>query len=63
MIDFYNRGGVCLLCGTDWVFKLSSLALRLKRVNWAGEHYGTNARFSQFCERTLNENIKAVCII
>jgi hypothetical protein len=21
---FYNRGGVCLLRGTDWVFKYSS---------------------------------------
>ena len=24
MIGFYNKEGVCLLCGTDWTFKYNS---------------------------------------
>ena len=24
MAGFYNQDGVCLLCGTDWVFKYNS---------------------------------------
>jgi hypothetical protein len=32
MIGFYNRDGVCLLRGTDWVFSLPQFNFRLSRL-------------------------------
>jgi hypothetical protein len=33
LIGFYNRGRVCLLRGTDWVFKSDGYIFVLKSVN------------------------------
>jgi hypothetical protein len=33
LIGFCNRDEKCLLCGTDWAFKLSTLRFVLKELN------------------------------
>ena len=32
LIGFYNRGRECLLCSTDWVFKLDGYSFILKEL-------------------------------
>jgi hypothetical protein len=32
LIGFYSRDEKCLLCGTDWVFKMKQFTLRLYKV-------------------------------
>jgi len=35
---FYNRDGVCLLCGTDWIFKQNILRFVLKGFKTPRNH-------------------------
>jgi len=71
MTCFCNQEGVCLLCGTNWVFKYSkcneffSVSLEI-RYNWTAEGVGSYSRV-QFNVRMLNlqgkKGLSITCLV